>query len=309
MVSRRWHLLANDPVLWKAICDEQGWTWRRPTSMLREIERLRNPHLDEDEIPDEDEGMGGEEDEDAQHPYLAAGPSRLTQALPSYQVGSVSFSGVSLDPRKRQRLSAPSALASPSPAPLPDYKLLHQTHVRLRARVLRGAYELVVLQDRPRRSDPTTPDALGGHSATIYCLTLHTLPSGEQVLFTGSKDRTIREWDLARRRVRRVFQGGHGSSILSICAHGGFLASGGSDCVVAIWDLADGRLVTRKTDHMDSVLSVRFDDRRLVTCSKGGLPFFPPEMGRPDVFQIALCGHITGRALSPSTICTGTAPP
>jgi hypothetical protein len=241
--------------------------------MLREMERLRKPQLEEDEHLDEDEGMGGEEDSsgDETYPYFAPGPSRLTQVLPSYQVGSsyASSSSLTLDSRKRQRHSAPSAFTSPSPVPLPDYKLLHQTHVRLRERVLRGSYELIVLQDRTRRTDPPNPNGPNGHTATIYCLALHTLASGEQVLFTGSKDRTIREWDLAQRRVRRVFAGGHNSSILSVCAHNGYLVSGGSDCVVALWDLLDGRLIARKTDHSDSVLSVRFDDRRLVTCSKG----------------------------------------
>jgi hypothetical protein len=273
-VSRRWYRLANDPVVWRTICDAHGWAWRRPTSMIREFERLRKPQL-EDEVPsDDDEGMGSDQEayESAnEETHLAPQPSRLTQALPAYQIGYShnSSSSLTLDNRKRQRHSAPSTFASPSPIPIPNYKLLHQTHVRLRGRVLRGSYELTVLQDRARRNELPRPTGPTGHTATIYCLQLHILPDGEQVLFTGSKDRTLREWDLTGRCVRRVFSGAHTSSILSLCAHGGYLASGDSDCAVALWDLATGHLMLRRKDHTNSVLSVRFDDERLVTCSKG----------------------------------------
>lgn len=68
-----------------------------------------------------------------------------------------------------------------------------------------------------------------------------------------------------------MFSGVHSSSILSLCAHGEYLISGGSDCIVALWDLTTGTPLVWRTDHSDSVLSVRFDEKRLVTCSKGEL--------------------------------------
>lgn len=169
-----------------------------------------------------------------------------------------------------------------------DYKLLHQTQTLLRNRVRHGAYRL-----------RTLPGAEGsGHTAAVYCLALWYYNSAYgpiQVLFTGSKDRTVREWDLNTNKVRRRVVGMHASSVLSLCVTAttarvpedgtcgsvdhareghknpetGILVSGGSDCRVVVWDLAKFKLIKVLKDHQDSVLCVRIDSGRLVSCSKG----------------------------------------
>lgn len=145
----------------------------------------------------------------------------------------------------------------------PNYKILFLTHILLRNRFLRSSYRLHHLQTRQ------TPNNTG-HRSTIYCLQLYTYSStGRQTLFTGSRDKTVKEWDLESRKVSRVISKIHTSSVLSICAHNGFLASSGSDGIVVVWDLDSDRLVKVISDHTDSVLCVRFDDKRMVTCSKG----------------------------------------
>ena len=145
----------------------------------------------------------------------------------------------------------------------PNYKLLHLTCSRLRHRFLSGSYRRSTLQSR---------GAPGSHTNTIYCLQLYTYPStGTQVLFTGSKDRTIKEWDLSTGAVLRTIKGIHEGSVLSICVHGDYIASAGSDCNVVLWDLVQNKMAKIMDDHEDSVLCVRFDDTRLVSCSKGEL--------------------------------------
>ena len=169
-----------------------------------------------------------------------------------------------------------------------DYKLLHQTHTLLRSRVRHGAYRL-----------RTLPGAEGGgHTAAVYCLALWSYNSTHgqlQVLFTGSKDRTVREWDLNTNKIRRRVVGMHASSVLSLCvaatagrmpedsssgsvdqakegyknSEAGILVSGGSDCRVVVWDLARFKSIKVLRDHQDSVLCVRTDSGRLVSCSKG----------------------------------------
>lgn len=169
-----------------------------------------------------------------------------------------------------------------------DYKLLHQTQTLLRSRVRHGAYRLRAL-----------PGAEGGgHTAAVYCLALWSYDSTYgplQVLFTGSKDRTVREWDLNTNKVRRRVVGMHASSVLSLCVtattirvpedgtcgsvdhtreglkncEAGILVSGGSDCRVVVWDLAKFKSIKVLRDHQDSVLCVRVDSGRLVSCSKG----------------------------------------
>jgi WD40 repeat protein len=258
-VCRRWRALALDPLLWKALCDVQGWAWR-PPRLSRQQPRMLTPPPD----VSEDEGMG---DEELSPTGSSHDPVRGRHRHPRGGSFDASASATPHLRDRRRAHSAAPALASAVPAPAPDYKLLHQTHVRLRARVLRGACRLRVLQDR---TDDAGADGAGGaHTGAIYCAQLHALAGGPQVLFTGAKDRTVREWDLAAGRVRRVFAGAHANSVLGLCAHGARLASAGSDRVVALWDLADGTLLQRRADHIDSVLCVRMDARRLVSCSKG----------------------------------------
>ena len=144
--------------------------------------------------------------------------------------------------------------------PRPNYKLLHQTRILLKNRLVHGSFRFSTLQTRG------TPNA---HTSIIYCLQLYTYPEdGRQVLFTGSKDRTVREWNLTTGNVERVFEGAHNGSILSLCAHGDYLATAGSDFSVCLWDLRSGLLVQTISDHLDSVLCVRFDAKHLVSCSK-----------------------------------------
>lgn len=171
--------------------------------------------------------------------------------------------------RRRNRHSAPSILdVTQGPSTTfhsiqrPDYKLLYQTHTKLHSRVLRNNYQLTALQTRGVPAD--------GHTNTIYCLQLYTYPrTGRQVLFTGSRDKTIREWNLETGAVSRRISDVHQSSVLSLCVRDGYLASAGSDRRVVVWHLETNQLVKVLSDHEESVLCVRFDSERLVSCSKG----------------------------------------
>lgn len=158
--------------------------------------------------------------------------------------------------------SASSTMKQDTSGPKPEYKLLHQTHIKLRNRILTSSYRLSALQTRGAPNN--------AHTNTVYSLLLYTYPeTGNQVLFTCSRDKSVREWNLNTGMVERVITNVHSSSVLSICAHNGYLASAGSDKQVAIWHLESNQLVKAICDHDDSVLCVRFNDRKLVSCSKG----------------------------------------
>ncbi|KAL0067057.1 hypothetical protein AAF712_005841 [Marasmius tenuissimus] len=175
-----------------------------------------------------------------------------------------------------QRNSAPSTLQSltSSASHKPNYKLLYLTHLRIQRRIFTSAYRLSTLQTRDGNTAQAHPH--NSHTNTIYCLQLYTYAStGKQVLFTGSRDKTIRQWNIAAGCVERVFAGVHTSSVLSVCAANGMLASAGSDRRVIVWDLGDRedgqsapKVMKIIEDHEDSVLCVRFDKDRLVSCSK-----------------------------------------
>ncbi|KAH8117113.1 WD40 repeat-like protein [Phellopilus nigrolimitatus] len=284
LVSHKWHVLADDNSLWKGLCAQRGWVWRWPRVPHSPVPLFAGSDGEDDF---DDEGMGDDEEPDSDH---TLSPSHNQQVAYHHdEQHAPAVVGLPATPRinqhargmstRRQRQpspepethteskirqfyfrhSAPSALASVDP-PKPDYKLLHQTHVLLKNRLVHNSFRFSTLQTRG------TPNA---HTSIIYCLQLYTYPEdGRQVLFTGSKDKTVREWDLSTGSVERVFKGMHTESVLSLCAHGNYLASGGSDFRVCVWDIRDGSLVRSISDHLDSVLCVRFDSQHLVSCSK-----------------------------------------
>ncbi|KAF9065787.1 WD40-repeat-containing domain protein [Rhodocollybia butyracea] len=298
LVSRRWSILANDQTLWKRLCDARGWEWRHPSgfSAFTSASAARDTWNDSDDegMGDSDEEADAEEVADTLMSELEAAKAKLTLMHAELDSGlaSMSFSSFSpmvstsinnisrasifpppnhsnssststLRPRAIARHSAPSLLASigPGTPPKPNHKILHQTHVKLQRRILTSSYRLSALQTRGASNH-------NSHTNTIYCLQLYTYPSGIQVLFTGSRDKTVREWNLSTGTVERVISGVHLSSVLSICAHNGLLATAGSDRKVVVWDLDQLRVVKVISDHEESVLCVRFDDARLVSCSK-----------------------------------------
>lgn len=141
-----------------------------------------------------------------------------------------------------------------------------------------------------------------GHRSTIYAICLaNDAVTGEPSLFTASRDQTILQWKISAsscpsavssaslagpggsRRWRptttsslpfRAFQGAHTGSVLSVCVavKFGFLVSGGSDGRVVVWDMCTAlpiKILAEPEAHQDSVLCVRCDDKRLVSCSKG----------------------------------------
>ncbi|KAK2466644.1 hypothetical protein APHAL10511_000902 [Amanita phalloides] len=256
LVCRRWKALTDDQTLWKRLCRIRGWEWRVPLPVARyPSEQISNTWDDGD-----DEGMGDSDQEDFSLGRVSdSGFVSLVAGDPSSS--SISTSGAhSRNPwRIYQRPS--SFIGAPGTNASPNYRLLFLTNLLFYVRFLRSSYRLSHLQTRE------SPQP--GHHNMIYCLQLYTYPSsGRQSLFTGSRDQTVREWDLETREVFRVIGGIHTSSVLSICAHNGFLASAGSDGRVVVWDLDRDRLVKVMSDHEDSVLCVRFDSERMVTCSK-----------------------------------------
>nr|GAT54966.1 F-box/WD repeat-containing protein 11 [Mycena chlorophos] len=284
LVSRRWRALADDQTLWKQLCAAEGWRWRQPSRVHAFEGPSRVGRVQGASAWEDDEGMGDSDEEDEgaedEEDSVEAARSEWTQMQAELDSGFASMSiasssRVSVLPRNpandkpsstsrsksRTRHNSAPAVLSDSTFMRPDYKRLYQTHTRLANRVRAGSYHLSTIQTRG--------GPFNSHTTTIYCLQLYTYPStGVQVLFTGSRDETVREWNLATGLVERVIEGVHAGSVLSICVHNGYLASAGSDRRVAVWDLERNALVKVITDHEDSVLCVRMDGTRLVSCSK-----------------------------------------
>ncbi|KAG6007571.1 hypothetical protein E4U21_005769 [Claviceps maximensis] len=107
-----------------------------------------------------------------------------------------------------------------------------------------------------------------GHQECVY-----TLQFDAHYLVSGSRDQTMRIWNLRTRRLVRPPLAGHSGSVLCLqfdaSPEEDLIVSGSSDSNVFIWKFSTGELLQTITKaHRESVLNVRFDKRILVTSSK-----------------------------------------
>ena len=112
------------------------------------------------------------------------------------------------------------------------------------------------------------PDYPGeGHAECIY-----SLQYDAKYLVSGSRDRTLKIWDLETRRLIRTLKKHRGSVLclqFDADPEEDIIVSGSSDSDVVIWRFSTGEEIqTLSYAHRESVLNVKFDKRILVTCSK-----------------------------------------
>lgn len=106
------------------------------------------------------------------------------------------------------------------------------------------------------------------HTECVY-----TIQFDGKWLVSGSRDKTLRVWDLDTRRLRGKPLKGHSQSVLCLqfdpSPEEDIIVSGSSDSSIIIWKFSTGQqLQTIYSAHEESVLNLRFDHRYLVTCSK-----------------------------------------
>lgn len=109
------------------------------------------------------------------------------------------------------------------------------------------------------------------HKEDAHDECVYTIQYNKDYLVSGSRDKTIKIWNLKTERCERTLRGQHDQSVLCLQfdQEQDIIVSGGSDSYVVIWRFSDGKVIRRMTDaHDESVLNLRFDDRFLVTCSK-----------------------------------------
>jgi polycomb protein EED len=104
---------------------------------------------------------------------------------------------------------------------------------------------------------------LSGHGGPVYDLQLH--PSDSDLLFSCSKDESVRLWSLSARRCLVTFAGdqGHRDAVLSLDVHysGSWLASSGMDNTVKVWELdSEAVQLAIQTGRKTSSMSIKEED-------------------------------------------------
>jgi WD40 repeat protein len=109
---------------------------------------------------------------------------------------------------------------------------------------------------------------LRGHAEGVYCV-----QSDDNKIVSGSRDDSIRVWNMRSGECMRIYYG-HVGSVLCLqydtddMTPRPEIVSGGSDSTVVYWDLHTGKVKRRWVAHAESVLNIRYDRHVLLTCSK-----------------------------------------
>lgn len=111
------------------------------------------------------------------------------------------------------------------------------------------------------------------HPEDAHTECVYTIQYSGKYLVSGSRDRTLRIWDLDTQRLLREPLEGHTGSVLCLQfddqKEEDLIVSGSSDESVILWQFSTGRMLKRLAGaHKESVLNLKFDKRFLVTCSK-----------------------------------------
>lgn len=112
--------------------------------------------------------------------------------------------------------------------------------------------------------------AITAHSHIVSAVAFSSIASPGKTLVSGSRDRTIKLWNLETGELIRTLNG-HTGAIYSIAlsSDGQTIASGSEDKTVRLWHLETGELLSTFTGHSEQVNAVAFsaDGQTLISGS------------------------------------------
>ncbi|KAL9001268.1 MAG: hypothetical protein Q9169_000159 [Polycauliona sp. 2 TL-2023] len=147
-----------------------------------------------------------------------------------------------------------------SGSPQINYNHVYKQKRKLEENWESGSYQSFQL---PHRDHPEE-----AHRECVY-----TIQYSGNYLVSGSRDKTLRKWNLETQRLVGKPLVGHNASVLCLQFDNSegedMIVSGSSDTDVILWEFSTGKMIKKiARAHDESVLNLKFDSRFLVTCSK-----------------------------------------
>lgn len=103
---------------------------------------------------------------------------------------------------------------------------------------------------------------LRGHTSTVRCLKM----SDAHTAISGSRDTTLRVWDLLTGVCKNILVG-HQASVRCLEIHGDMVVSGSYDTTARIWSISEGKCLRTLTGHYSQIYAIAFDGKRIATGS------------------------------------------
>ncbi|KAI8987302.1 WD40-repeat-containing domain protein, partial [Mycotypha africana] len=154
-----------------------------------------------------------------------------------------------------QQQQQPSNQVNQHP-PYIDWQQLYKNRYAIEQRWLTGSCKI---EHFPGNDCP--PSEL--HTEGIYCVQFD-----KEKMITGSRDHTIKIWNIATGRCQQTLRG-HSGSVLCLQYDNQHIVSGSSDATVLVSRITTGRIERKLIGHEDSVLGLRLiSDDRIISCSK-----------------------------------------
>lgn len=296
LASRGWRARITDPRLWKAMYIREGW--RVDVDAITKFEQLHTERF----TSQIRKSRSRNSDPEAPEPQLKR---RVTEA--SIQSRDLSGNATTSEPPWNEQHQVVEADVPTSPhdgdgdQEMQDVNAVHHScppsesqsdptssvrHSPLIIRYPNGTAKInwpYLYKQRRRLEDnwikgrfttfalPHPTYSNEAHQQCVYAFQF----SGKW-LVSGSRDTTVRIWDLSRMRLSLPPLRGHRTSVLCLqfdpSEDEDLIMSGGSDRKVILWRFSTGKkLLELNNAHQDSVLNLKFDKRYLVTCSKDKL--------------------------------------
>jgi WD40 repeat protein len=103
---------------------------------------------------------------------------------------------------------------------------------------------------------------LRGHTSTVRCLKM----PDENTAISGSRDTTLRVWDIKTGLCKNVLVG-HQASVRCLEIKGDIVVSGSYDTTARVWSISEGRCLRTLSGHFSQIYAIAFDGTRIATGS------------------------------------------